>query len=93
MTVTCNMSYASRWEFDRFPQTMIAVEGTVAGVSPADYTICVYDEQGEHREQISLPKYDWVNPAYALVHTSMVDCHQNLLAGLRRQMSAETTCR
>lgn len=92
LTVTCNMSYASRWELDRFPQTMIAVEGTRGGVSlGTDYTICIYDDRGKHREQISLPKYDWVNPAYELVHTSMVDCHRNLLAGLRGEKPAETT--
>ena len=92
LTVTCNMSYASRWELDRFPQTMIAVEGTRGGVSlGTDYTICIYDDRGEHREHIPLPKYDWVNPAYELVHTSMVDCHRNLLAGLRGEEPAETT--
>lgn len=93
LTVTCNMSYASRWEFDRFPQTMIAVEGMSGGVSlTADYAICVYDEQGEHREQVAIPHYRWVNPAYEVVHTSMIDCHRNLLAGLRRTAPAETTC-
>lgn len=93
LTVTCNMSYASRWEFDRFPQTMVAVEGTNGGVSLAsDYTICVYDDQGEHCEQVPLPHFDWVNPAFALVHCSMVDCHRNLLAGLRCEAPAETTC-
>ena len=92
LTVTCNMSYASRWELDRFPQTMIAVEGTRGGVSlGTDYFICIYDERGEHREEIPLPKYDWVNPAYELVHSSMVACHRNLLAGLRGEKPAETT--
>ncbi len=92
LTVTCNMSYASRWELDRFPQTMIAVEGTRGGVSlGTDYMICIYDDRGEHCEQIPLPKYDWVNPAYELVHSSMVDCHRDLLAGLRGERPAETT--
>ena len=50
LTVTCNMSYASRWELDRFPQTMIAVEGTHGGVSlGADYSICIFDDGGEHQ--------------------------------------------
>lgn len=93
LTVTCNMSYASRWEFDRFPQTMIAVEGTNGGVSLAsDFQICVYDGAGEHRERVSVPQYDWANPDYALIHSSIVDCHRNLLAGLRGEAQAETTC-
>jgi D-apiose dehydrogenase len=75
LTVTCNMSYASRWESDRFPQTMVAVEGTQGGVSlTSDFSICIYDESGEHRQRVAIPEYDWVNPAYAVVHTSMVDC-------------------
>jgi len=93
LTVTCNMSYASCWEFDRFPQTMIAVEGMQGGVSlGTDYTICTYDDRGEHREQVPIPHYDWANPAYALVHTSMVDCHRNLLAGIQGNATAETNC-
>jgi D-apiose dehydrogenase len=93
LTVTCNMSYASRWEFDRFPQTMIAVEGTHGGVSlGSDFAICTYDEGGEHHERVAIPHYDWVNPAYAVVHSSMVECHRNLLAGLRGEAQAETTC-
>ena len=92
MTVTCNMSYASCWEYDRFPQTMVAIEGTRGGISlGTDYAIRIFDERGEHREQIQLPKYDWVNPAYGLVHSSIVDCHRNLLAGLRGEATAETT--
>lgn len=92
LTVTCNMSYASRWELDRFPQTMIAVEGTRGGVSlGTDYSICIYDHRGEQRERIQLPHYDWANPEYELVHTSIVECHRNLLAGLRGETLAETS--
>lgn len=93
LTVTCNMSYASRWELDRFPQTMIAVEGTRGGVSlGADYSLSIFNDGGEHLERVPLPHFAWANPAYALVHASMVDCHRNLLAGLRGETPAETTC-
>lgn len=92
LTVTCNMSYASRWELDRFPQTMVAVEGTRGGVSLcSDYVIRIFDERGERQESMRLPPYTWVNPAYELVHASIVDCHRNLLAGLRGEGTAETT--
>jgi D-apiose dehydrogenase len=93
LTVTCNMSYASRWELDRFPQTMVAVEGTRGGVSlGADYSIRIFQGDGERQEKISLPQYAWINPAYELVHTSIVDCHRNLIAGIRRESTAETNC-
>ena len=91
-TVTCNMSYASHWQYDRFPQTMVAVEGTRGGVSlDVDHRIVVYDDQGEHRETVELPTYSWADPDYALIHGSIVDCHRNLLSGLQGGCLAETT--
>lgn len=93
LTVTCNMSYASRWESDHFPQTMLAVEGLLGGVSlGTDFEICIDDKSGVHREQVSIPRYDWANPAYALIQASMIDCHRHLLASLRGEAQAETTC-
>lgn len=93
LTVTCNMSYVSRWEFDRFPQTMVAVEGTERGASLlADYRIQMFTQQGAAQmEHVQIPKYDWCHPEYELVHSSMVACQSNLLAGLRGEASAETT--
>ena len=71
---------------------MIAVEGTQGGVSlGADCSISIFDDGGEHRERILLPHFEWANPAYELVHTSIVECHRNLLAGLRGEALAETT--
>ncbi len=92
VTVTCNMSYASRWEFDCFPQTMVAVEGTEGGVSLGkDYELQLVNDRGSSSERVQLPHYAWVDPAYELVHTSIVACHQNLLNGLRGMAPAETT--
>ncbi len=40
----------------------------------------------------SAPKsYPWADPAYALIHASIVDCHRNLLGSLRGEAVAETT--
>lgn len=92
LTVTCNMSYASHWEFDCFPQTLVAVEGTRGGVSLGrDYQLMQFGDGQTKREQIVVDEYAWANPEYMLIHTSMVDCHRNLLAGLRGEMPAETT--
>jgi predicted dehydrogenase len=92
LSVTCNMSYASHWEFDRFPQTMLAVEGTQGGVSlGVDYEIRLVDATGTQVERVPIPQFAWVNPQYELVHASMVDCQQNLLCGLRGAVQAETT--
>ncbi len=93
LSVICNMSYASRGESDHFPQTMIAVEGTQGGVSlGADCQIQVFDSAGTRSEHVPIPRYTWVNPQYELVHASMVACQKNLLAGLRGEGPAETTC-
>ncbi len=76
VTVTCNMSYASRWEFDCFPQTMVAVEGTKGGVSLGkDYELRLVNDRGSSSERVQLPHYAWVDPAYELVHASIVACH------------------
>ncbi len=92
VTVTCNMGYASRWEFDKFPQTFVAIEGTQAGVSlVADHEIRVYDGQESSSERVHVPQYDWADPDYALIHSSIVECHRNLVAAIRGDGQAETT--
>lgn len=94
LTVSCNMSYASRWELDRFPQTFVAVEGTLGGVSlGVDYEIRVFDIGGEHREQVPIPRYPWAERDYDLIHSSIVACHRNLLDSLCFIAPAETTGR
>jgi predicted dehydrogenase len=92
LTVTCNMSYASRWEFDRFPETLAAVEGTEGGVSlGADYQLTVFNREGSLPCRVPPPHYAWADPAYALIHASIVDCHRNLLGSLHGRSQAETT--
>lgn len=91
-TVTCNMSYASKWEYDRFPQTMVAVEGTAGGLTLGnDYQIRLVDQNGDEEISVPIPQYAWANPDYALIHSSIVDCHRNLLADLAGENPAETT--
>lgn len=93
LTVTCNMSYASRWEFDCFPQTMLAIEGEEAGLSlKANYRIEIYGRDGIcHAEDVEVPAYDWCDPRYLVAHSCLVDCQRNLLSGLTGQGTAETT--
>jgi predicted dehydrogenase len=92
VTVTANLSYASRWEFDRFPETMIAVEGSEAGASlGADGVVRVFSPSGVQERRMSPTPYAWADPAYALIHASIVDCHRNLLGALRGEATAETT--
>ncbi len=92
VTVTANMSYASRWEFDRFPETFLYVEGSEGGESlGADFTLRVFTKDGNEERRVPPPDYAWAHPEYALIHASIVDCNRNLLAALRGEGAAETT--
>lgn len=92
LTVTANMSYASRWEFDRFPETLIYVEGREGGVSLGlDGVLKVFTGDGAEEYRIQPERYAWADPAYGLIHGSIVDCHRNLLGALRGEAPAETT--
>lgn len=92
VTVTANMSYASKWEFDRFPETFLYVEGSAGGASlGADYVLRVFTADGAQEYRIPPKNYPWADPAYALIHSSIVDCHRNLLGAIRGEGLAETT--
>lgn len=92
LTVTCNLSYASRWEFDHFPETFVAVEGTKAGASlGAQYSIRIFGDGCEHNEVAAPKVYSWADPDYMLIHSSIVDCHRHLVSALRGNVVAETT--
>lgn len=91
-TVTCEMSYASRTEHERFPETFIFIEGEKGSVELApDYWLRVTTEAGTHSKRYALPRYEWADPAYDLVQASMVPCQKNLLRHLRGEAQAETT--
>ena len=91
-TVTCNLSYASRIEHDRFPETYVFVEGTEgsAELGP-DFWIRVTTRDGTTSRRWPPPFYPWADPRYAVVHSSIVDCQRNLLLQLSGQGKAETT--
>jgi D-apiose dehydrogenase len=91
-TVTCNLSYASRVEHDRFPETYGFVEGTEgsAELGP-DFWIRVTTPEGTTSRRFPPPFYAWADPRYALVHSSIVECQRNLLRHLSGQGAAETT--
>lgn len=91
------MSYASILAHEVFPQTLVTVEGAVGSVVlTRDFEIrtTIRDQNGQTHTQLQTatpPVYDWADPAYALVHASIVDCNRNLLTDLRGLGGAETT--
>jgi D-apiose dehydrogenase len=92
MTVTCNLSFASRTEIERFPETFILVEAARGSAALApDFNIRLTDSEGTFSKRCPSPIYRWADPDYALIHASIVECHRNLRDGLLGIQAAETT--
>jgi D-apiose dehydrogenase len=91
-TVTCEMSYASRVEHDRFPESFVTIEGErgSAELGP-DYWIRVTTAEGTQARRCPPPFYTWADPRYALSQVAGVACNANLLGALRGDSPAETT--
>lgn len=85
------MSYASILEKESFPQTLALVEGTKGSLHLTnDFVLKTTTRQRTFSEIIKPVLYDWLDPAYAVVHSSIVDCNRDILKGLRGGV-AETT--
>jgi len=90
--VTCEMSYASHVEHDRFPETYVVAEcehGTVE-LGP-DFWVRITTAAGTHARRCPPPRYAWADPQYDVVHASIVPCCADLLRSLRTGEPAETS--
>jgi predicted dehydrogenase len=92
-TVLCQMAYAENFlERDRFPETFIFVEGEAGSVELApDYWVRVTTREGTQAKRYPPPRYEWADPAYDVVHASIVPCHMDLLKGMQGKGTPETT--
>lgn len=92
MTVTCEMSYASRTEIERFPDTYIYVEASNGFLELGpDYWIRETTEEGTLSKRYPPKRYPWVEPPfYDVTHDSIVLCQENLAAALHGEVEAET---
>ncbi|MBR9998142.1 MAG: Gfo/Idh/MocA family oxidoreductase [Cyclobacteriaceae bacterium] len=85
------MSYASRLEKEVFPQTLVLMEGTKGSVKlDPDFELKVTTEEGTTSEVVKPVMYPWLDPDYAVVHSSIVDAQRDILNGLRGE-KAETS--
>lgn len=92
LTVTCEMSYASRTEIERFPETFIYVEGDNGFLELGpDFWIRETTEDGTLAKRYPPPHYDWADSAYDVVHSSIVPCQKNLAQALAGEQKAETS--
>lgn len=78
------MSYASILEKEAFPQTLVLIEGEKGSLNLTnDFELKVITHDGVIVKEIIKPRmYNWVDPAYAVVHSSIVDCNADILNGL-----------
>lgn len=92
--VSCyaEMSYASILEYEAFPQTLAKIEGELGSiVLTHDFVIKITTRIATRTTAGQPIMYPWVNPAYAVVHSSIVDCNRNILRDLQGEGKAETT--
>jgi predicted dehydrogenase len=83
-TVVVEMAYAENpLERECFPQTLVFVEGEKGSLELGqNYFIKTTTAQGTTAKHYPPPSYPWANPAYQVVHSSIVACQANLLQGL-----------
>jgi len=92
-SVICEMAYAENYlEREHFPQTFIFIEGSAGSLELGpDFWIRETTAEGTLSKRYPPHHYSWADPAYDLVHSSIVSCHENILAALRGEGEAETT--
>uniref|UniRef100_A0A7C4KHF7 Gfo/Idh/MocA family oxidoreductase n=1 Tax=Anaerolinea thermolimosa TaxID=229919 RepID=A0A7C4KHF7_9CHLR len=93
ISVTVNMAYAGNpLEREAFPQTFIFVEGDRGSLELSqDYWLRTTTHTGTLLKRVPPPRYSWIDPAYEVVHASIVACNANLLGALKGEGRAETT--
>lgn len=91
-TVVCEMSYASRREHDRFPETFVQIEGDQGFLELAhDYWLRETTSEGTLATRHIPPRYLWANPAYDLIHSSIVPEQLNIARALKGLEVGETS--
>jgi predicted dehydrogenase len=92
ITVTCALSYASRVEHDRWNETYMMIECHNGCVELApDYWVRVTTERGTLSKRCVPPSYDWIDPEYLVVQSSIVPCNADLLGALQTGQPAPTS--
>jgi D-apiose dehydrogenase len=85
------MSYASLLEKENFPQTLILVEGERGSLHlTSDFELKVTTQNGTTSSFVRPKLYKWADPAYAVVHSSIVDCNSDILTGIKGGKSEMT---
>jgi predicted dehydrogenase len=91
--VVVEMAYAGTpLEHECFPQTTAFIEGDRGSIAlEPDFRLRVTTKDGTHVRRCAPPRYAWADPAYDVVHASIVPCNADILRALRGEAPAETT--
>jgi predicted dehydrogenase len=91
-TVTCELSYVSKFERDPYCEILALVEGERGSVELAqDFWVRVTTDQGTFAKRHPPPIYPWVDPVEGIGLTCIVDCVRHLRDALQGKCRAETT--
>ncbi|MFO0850473.1 MAG: Gfo/Idh/MocA family oxidoreductase [Gemmataceae bacterium] len=92
-TVLVQLAYAQNpLERECFPETLVFVEGDRGSLELCPGCVLkVTTTDGTLSRRVPPPQYPWANPAYAVVHSSIVPCQTDLARHLRGEGTAETT--
>jgi predicted dehydrogenase len=94
MSCYAEMSYASILEYEAFPETFILIEGADGSIHLGrNCEIKVTTRSGTRVIHAEPKTYEWADPKYSLIHSSIVECCRDLLKELSGKGSAETTSR
>jgi D-apiose dehydrogenase len=87
------ISYASHLERESFPETLLLIEGDEGSVRlDLNHSVVVAKkDRSVSIRQAHPPVFAWADPAYALVHSSIVDCNRSILLDLLGKKPAENT--
>jgi predicted dehydrogenase len=93
VTVVCSLAYAENYlEREAFPQTFFFIEGEKGSIELGPgYALRITTKDGTLSRRVPPPRYPWADPAYDVVHASIVPCNADLLKALRGEGPAETT--
>lgn len=93
MPVIVRMGYACNpLERECFPQCLVQIEGSSGSLELDQHlNLRLTTSRGTLVQPVPLPYFPWADPRYAVVHTSIVPCHRNILAAIQGGPEAETT--
>lgn len=87
------LSVATRQEIPHFPQTLVHIEGTKAVISVKEnYKISVVTDKVSVVDA-SPRLFEWVNPDYAIVQSSIYDCNKSILEAIVNREAGETSAK